>query len=211
MTLHLKIDPLRPEEKVLAQAVAILKEGGVIAYPTETFYGLGADAKQPSAVEKVFALKGRSYKNPLPVIIHGHEVLLELAEEITPAAKKAMQRFWPGPLTIIFRASGAVPPLITAGTGRIGVRISSHAVAQALARGLGGPLTATSANLAGGPECTRAEEVMAVFGSSVAAIVDSGPAPGGKGSTIVDATTVPPKILRQGAIEQGLLFGLFGK
>jgi L-threonylcarbamoyladenylate synthase len=201
MSVRLAVDPLRPEEEVLAQALAILKGGGVVAYPTETFYGLGADIRQPAAVEKVFLLKGRSYQNPLPVIIHSREVLSALVREIPPQAETAMHRFWPGPLTLVFWASAAVPRLVTAGTEKIGVRVSSHAVALALARGLAGPITATSANLAGGRECVSADEVSDLFGSSVDAVLDSGPTAGGKGSTILDVTTAPPMILRQGAID----------
>ena len=151
MTLCLKIDPGKPDEEKLAEAFRVLREGGVVAFPTETFYGLAADARNETAVEKIFRIKGRNFRNPIALIIADEREVVPLVEEIPAAAKILMQTFWPGPLTLIFRAAPSVSSRLTGGTGKIGIRVSSHPVARLLAAGLAGPLTATSANLSGAP------------------------------------------------------------
>lgn len=200
MTRCLKIHPERPDAGVLAEALAILRGGGVIAYPTETFYGLGADARQQGAVERIFRIKGRGFHNPIALIVASERELIPLAEEPSPAGRILIKAFWPGPLTLLFRAAPAVLPMLTASTGKIGVRVSSHPVARLLAAGLSGPLTATSANRTGGPECTSAAAVLDALGSSLDAVIDGGTTPGGSGSTLLDVTVEPPLILREGAI-----------
>ena len=200
MTLLLKIDPGKPDAKKLAEAVRVLREGGVVAFPTETFYGLGADARNETAVEKIFRIKGRNFRNPLSVIVANDRDVIPLVEEIPAAAKILMQTFWPGPLTLVFRASSSVLPRLTANTGKIGIRVSSHPLARLLAGGLGGPLTATSANLSGGPECSSADAVIRALGELPGSVIDGGETPRGAGSTILDVTIFPPRILREGAI-----------
>lgn len=200
MTLLLKIDPRNPDAEKLAEAVRVLCEGGVVAFPTETFYGLGADARNETAVEKIFRIKGRNFRNPLSVIVANDRDVIPLVEEIPAAAKILMQTFWPGPLTLVFRASSSVLPRLTANTGKIGIRVSSHPLARLLAGGLGGPLTATSANLSGGPECSSADAVIRALGELSGSVIDGGETPGGAGSTILDVTIFPPRILREGAI-----------
>jgi L-threonylcarbamoyladenylate synthase len=200
MTLLLKIDPRNPDAEKLAEAVRVLCEGGVVAFPTETFYGLGADARNETAVEKIFRIKGRNFRNPLSVIVANDRDVIPLVEEIPAAAKILMQTFWPGPLTLVFRASSSVLPRLTANTGKIGIRVSSHPLARLLAGGLGGPLTATSANLSGGPECFSADAVIRALGELPGSVIDGGETPGGAGSTILDVTIFPPRILREGAI-----------
>jgi L-threonylcarbamoyladenylate synthase len=196
----LKIDGQRPDESVIAEASSILGAGGVVAYPTETFYGLGADGHIKDAIKKIFVIKGRSFRNPISVIIGNATDVRGLVEEIPECALHLMEQFWPGALTIIFKASPDVSPLLTAGTGKIGIRLSSHPVAAALANRLGHPITATSANLSGKPECTSADEVIRGIGDQLDAVMDGGQTPGGLGSTIVDVTTDPPVILREGSI-----------
>jgi L-threonylcarbamoyladenylate synthase len=205
MTLCLKIDPGKPDEGKLAEFVRILREGGVVAYPTETFYGLGADARNETAVDKIFRMKDRNHRNPLPVIVADNGQLHPLVEEIPPAATLLIQKFWPGPLTLVFRAAPAVSSRLTGGTGKIGIRVSSHPVARFLAAGLSGPLTATSANPSGGPECSSAEAVTRALGDLPDAVIDAGATSGGAGSTILDMTLVPPCILREGAIPRSLI------
>ena len=205
MALFLKIDPGKPDEEKLAEVVRILLEGGVAAFPTETFYGLGADARNEEAVEKIFRIKGRNFRNPLSVIVANDREVIPLVEEIPATAKILMQTFWPGPLTLIFRAAPSVSSRLTGGTGKIGIRVSSHPVARFLAAGLAGPLTATSANLSGGPECSSADAVIRTLGDLPDAVIDGGPTPGGAGSTILDITVSPPRILREGAIPGGLI------
>ncbi len=196
----LKIDGQRPDESVIAEASSILGAGGVVAYPTETFYGLGADGQIEDAIKKIFVIKGRNFKNPISVIIGNAKDVRGLVEEIPKFALHLMETFWPGALTIIFKASPDVSPLLTAGTGKIGIRLSSHPVATALANRLGHPITATSANLSGKHECTSADEVIQGIGDQIDAVVDGGETLGGLGSTIIDVTTDPPAILREGSI-----------
>ena len=208
MTLLLKIDPGKPDAEKLAEAVRVLCEGGVVAFPTETFYGLGADARNESAVEKIFRIKGRNFRNPLPVIVADDGEIIPLVEEIPATATILMQTFWPGPLTLVFRASSSVLPRLTADTGKIGIRVSSHPLARLLAGGLGGPLTATSANLSGGPECSSADAVIRALGELPGSVIDGGETPGGAGSTILDVTVFPPRILREGAIPRSLILNV---
>ncbi len=210
MTRCLKIDPQKPDADNLAEAVRIVRAGGVIAFPTETFYGLGADAQNEAAVEKIFRIKGRDFKNPLPLIVASDREVIPLVEQIPEAAQILMKAFWPGPLTLVFRASSSVLPRLTADTGKIGIRVSSHPIARLLAEGLGGPLTATSANLSGGPECSSADAVMNALGNLPDRIIDGGATPGGKGSTVLDVTVFPPRILREGAISGSLILNTLG-
>ncbi|MBN2437157.1 MAG: threonylcarbamoyl-AMP synthase [Deltaproteobacteria bacterium] len=205
MSRCLKIDSEKPDAENLAEAVRILREGGVIGFPTETFYGLGADARNEAAVEKIFRIKGRDFRNPLPLIVANENDLIPLVEEIPEAAQILMKAFWPGPLTLVFRASSSLLPRLTAETGKIGIRISSHPVARLLAEALSGPLTATSANISGGPECSSAEAVMDALGDLTDAVIDGGTTPGGKGSTVLDVTVSPPLILRAGVVPSDLI------
>jgi L-threonylcarbamoyladenylate synthase len=205
MTLLLKIDPEKPDAEKLAEAIRVLRGGGVVAFPTETFYGLGADARNETAVEQIFRIKGRNFRNPISVIVADESEVIPLVEEIPAAAQFLMNTFWPGPLTLVFRASSSVLPRLTADTGKIGIRVSSHPLAGLLAGGLGGPLTATSANLSGEPECSSAAAVIRSLGELPGAVVDGGETPGGTGSTIVDVTIFPPRILRKGAISGDLI------
>jgi len=205
MTITLLIDPRNPAPEKIAAAVAVLRGGGVVAYPTETFYGLGADATNEAAIEKIFAIKGRTFNNPVAVIVAGEHDLLPLVSEIPENARILMQRFWPGPLTLIFWAAPAVSSRLTAGTGKIGIRISSHPIAALLARELGAPLTATSANRSGEPENADAAGIASSLGALPDLIVDGGATPGQPGSTILDVTAFPFRILREGAVPGNLV------
>jgi L-threonylcarbamoyladenylate synthase len=205
MTTILKIDPDKPEAERIDEAVAILKSGGVIAFPTETFYGLGADARNEAAIDKIFGIKGRDFKNPVLVVIGDRGHLDAFAAHIPEKARKLMDRFWPGPLTIVLPAAPSVSPKLTAGSGKIGIRLTSHPVAMAISKRLGGPVTATSANLSGAPECSSAAEVISQLEGKISGVIDGGQTPGGKGSTIVDATVSPVKVLREGVIPAALI------
>ncbi|OPY89515.1 MAG: Threonylcarbamoyl-AMP synthase [Syntrophaceae bacterium PtaU1.Bin231] len=193
------------ENGALREAVRLLRDGCIAAYPTETFYGLGADAGNEAAVKRIFEIKGRDFRNPIPLIIGEERVLRHFAAEIPETATRLIKTLWPGPLTLIFFATARVHPLLTGGTGKIGIRLSSHPIASSLARGIDGALTATSANLSGGPECNSAAEVMDQIGSRIDLIVDGGTTPGKAGSTIVDVTIAPPVILREGAVPLSLI------
>ncbi len=206
MTVRLKIDPANPDEKTLSEAGEILRGGGVVAFPTETFYGLGADARQEAAVEKIFRLKGRTLQNPISVIVDNDREAVRLVEQIPEAAQILIQKFWPGPLTMLFRPSFSVLPSLTGASGKIGIRVSSHTIARMLAKRLAGPLTATSANLSGQRECSSADDVIRAFGENLDAVIDGGITTGGLGSTILDVTVSPPVVRREGVISRSQIF-----
>lgn len=196
----LTLSPSSSMEKILDDAAAIILQGGVIAYPTETFYGLGVDATRPEAVRKIFEVKGRDFNNPVAVIIGDMDQLPPLVRTVSEAAQKLMDAFWPGPLTILFEASENVQPMLTAGTGKIGVRLSSHKFARRLSQMAHRPITATSANLSGASDCVDATAVIRQIGTKLDAIVDLGERGGTIGSTIIDATPGSLSILRPGMI-----------
>jgi len=187
-------------EIAVLSAVEILRSGGVVAFPTETFYGLGADISRETGIRKVFKIKSRGYHQPLLILIPSIRLLPGLALEIPASAKTLMSAFWPGGLTLVFWAAPGVNPLLTAGTGKIGIRLSSHPLATAISAALKQPITGTSANVTGSPPCRTAEETSRNLGNTVDLILDGGEAPGGLSSTLVDVTTTPPRILREGAI-----------
>jgi L-threonylcarbamoyladenylate synthase len=200
MTVQLVIDPGNPEGGALAEATRILRGGGIVAFPTETFYGLGVDARREAAVEKIYRIKGRNSRSPIAVIVDSARGVIPLVATVPEAAQILMQKFWPGPLTLVFHAAPSVLSLLTGGSGKIGIRVSSHAVARLLAKGIAGPLTATSANLSGEQECTRAADVIPLLGDRLDAVIDGGSTPGGIGSTILDITVTPPAVLRAGVV-----------
>jgi L-threonylcarbamoyladenylate synthase len=198
----LKVSAGQSQEDIINSAAAIVSRGGVIAYPTETIYGLGADATNEQAIRRIFEIKGRNFNNPISLIIGHSQDVYPLVCKVTVAAQKLMDAFWPGPLTIIFEAAGSVSPLLTADTGRIGIRLSGHDAARKIAGKAGKPLTATSANLSGSPECATADQVIAQLGDRLDTVVDLGKTSGSAGSTIIDATTEQPVILRSGGISR---------
>lgn len=210
MTVLLKTDPRNPDAEILAEASGILRRGGMIAFPTETFYGLAVDASQEAAVEKIFRIKGRESGNPVSVIVDSPEGVIPLVAEIPETARGLMEKFWPGPLTLVFHAASPVSVRLTGGTGKIGIRVSSHPIAQLLAERLSGPITATSANPSGGRECTTPEEVIHLLGTGLDAILDGGPTQGGMGSTVLDITAFPPAVLRAGAVSPREILDFLG-
>jgi len=194
------IDPASPDLSLVEKAADIMRHGGVIAYPTETFYGLGCDTTHKKAIEHLFSIKGRSVAKPVPLIIGSHGDLAKYVRSIPRAAQHLIGRYWPGALTIIFEKAPFLSEALTAGTEKIAIRLSSNPIAVSLARALSGAVTATSANLSNERECTTADEVMKSLGGRINAIIDGGTTPGGAGSTIVDVTVSPPAIVRQGMI-----------
>ncbi len=172
----------------------------MIAYPTDTFYGLGADPRNGSAVERLFDIKGRQVDQPILLLISDSAGIGEWAAEVPPRAAEIMKRYWPGPLTLIFRAKPDVLPELTAGTGTIGLRIPGNALTRDLLRFIGHALTGTSANLAGWPSPRTAQETAGAVGNLVDLVLDGGETVGGKPSTVVDVSADTPRVVREGAV-----------
>lgn len=189
-------------QTAIQDAARVIVSGGVVALPTESFYGLAVHALSEKAVERLFAVKGRREDNPVLILIASEESLDTCVKSVSERARKLMEHFWPGGLTLVFFAQPILPQSLTAGTGKIGVRLSSHPVARELARAVGAPITGTSANRSGQPSCSTAEEVMEAVGEDIDLILDGGRTQGGKGSTVLDLTLDPPMILRQGMVSR---------
>jgi L-threonylcarbamoyladenylate synthase len=209
MTRIIKINPDSPEPELIHEAVAIIKKGGVCAYPTETFYGLGVDVTNDQAIKKLFDVKRRDYGNPVAVIVSDRTMLASIVSEIPEKALVLMDLFWPGPLTILFNTNRKISKRLTTNTGKIGIRISSHPVAEALVRELGRPLTTTSANLSGFPPSFKAAHLRSYFKDKIDLIVDCGTLPPSAGSTVVDVTEEKLAVIREGVIKGELLFRYF--
>jgi len=184
----------------IARAVAVLKAGELVAFPTETVYGLGADASNTDAVCKVFAAKGRPADHPLIVHIADAAELPHWARDIPPSAQSLAQKFWPGPLTLVLKRSATVPDAVTGGQDTVAIRVPSHPVAQALLRAFGGGIAAPSANRFGRVSSTTAAHVREEFGDTVACVLDGGATDVGIESTIVDCSGDAPALLRPGMI-----------
>lgn len=198
MTGHI----LKADSQGIKQASQLILQGGVVAFPTETFYGLGADAGDVEALQKIFQIKEREENKPLLLLVADRAWVQDLVKKISPAAEALIERFWPGPLTLVFEASAHLPPILTANTGKVGLRVSSHPVTQALVQAVGRAITGTSANLSGQASPSLAAQVSQALGRKVDAILDGGKTAGGLGSTMLDVSAVLPKIIRQGAISQ---------
>lgn len=181
-------------------AASAFRRGGIIAYPTETFYGLGVDPFNKDAIASLFKLKGRSEASPVSIIIKDNEYLDKVAEEVPPVGKKLIEKFWPGPLTIIFKAKSSIPPELISHTGKIGVRVSSNPVCRKLVETIGSAITATSANPSGERPPVEAKEVLDYFNGSIDILIDGGKLAGRSGSTIVDITGKKAEIIREGEI-----------
>ena len=203
MTRVVAVDARAPSSAALADAVAALRAGHVIAFPTETFYGLGAAALTSAAVRHIFEVKGRPEDKPLLVLVDSIAMVERLAIEIPERARALMERHWPGALTLVLSARPDVPSGVTAGSGTVGVRLSAHPVAQALVRALGQPITAPSANPSGLPPPRTAAEVVGYFPRGLAIVLDGGATAGGAPSTVLDVTVDPPRVLRAGAVQVG--------
>ncbi len=200
----IKID-LNDETVFRSQMVRIkrvLNLGGVMAFPTDTFYGLGATAFNRTAVSRIFKIKQRTRDKPLLTLVASAYQVNTMTREIIPAAEILMDKLWPGPLTILFSARPELPPQLTANSGKIGVRQPANEMVQKLLSGIGFPVTATSANISGDKNITTAEEVESILGDQIDLIVDGGSTPGGKESTVLDVTLSPPLLIREGAVSR---------
>ncbi len=190
------------------QAVAVLRGGGIIAYPTDTVYGLGADIYNDEAVARVFHIKERPLNQPLPVLIADSRQVELLTGDLSRAAQLLMKRYWPGGLTIIVNKSSDFNSLVLAGSNKIGIRMPDHDITRAVIRELGRPVVGTSANLHDRPAALTASEVRDQLGNRVDFILNGGRCQGGKESTVIDLTIEPPAILRRGMIAEKEILAL---
>lgn len=194
------IDSRRPQAAAVARAADVLRGAGLVAFPTETVYGLGANALDRAAVAKIFAAKGRPATNPLIVHVSSVEQVAEIAASWPPVAQLLAERFWPGPLTLVLEKHPNLPDIVTAGGKTVAARSPAHAVAQGLIRAAGLPIAAPSANLSTRVSPTRAEHVLRDLDGKIDLVLDGGPTPGGLESTVLDLTSSPPVLLRPGLI-----------
>ena len=195
-------------QKQVEQAVSILKEGGIVAFPTDTVYGLGASITLPQAVARVYEVKKRPKNRPLPLLLADKSQLSEVAEAVPPIAWFLAEKFLGG-LTMVLFKSKVVPDIVSSGGKTVAVRVPTHPIPIALLKGVGTPITGTSVNLSGKPSALTAEEVYNQLKNKVDLVIDGGKCPGGKESTIVDLTGETPRILREGAISREELEGAY--
>ncbi len=206
-----RIGTVSPEPDLIKEAARVILDGGVILFPTTCLYGLGADALNSDAVERVFAIKHRPYYKPILVLIPSTEELNQLVRHVPPAAESLMRWFWPGRVTIVFNGKDTLPDRLTAGTGKIGVRLPGHPVAAALLNEVKRPITGTSANISGDTGCSRISDLNPDMVEKLDLLLDAGPLKGGIGSTIVDVTEDLPKILREGEVSEKEIFEAIGR
>jgi L-threonylcarbamoyladenylate synthase len=209
-TRILTVDPRLPEIEAMARAAAVLRGGGLVAFPTETVYGLGANALDPEAVAAVFRAKGRPAHNPLIVHVAEAAAARRVAADWPEEAARLARQFWPGPLTLVLPRRDGVPDGVTAGGPTVAVRVPAHPVALALLRAAGLPVAAPSANRSGQLSPTRAEHVLRGLGGHIDLVLDGGPTPGGIESTVLDVTCHPPRLLRPGLVGRAALEAVVG-
>lgn len=210
MTQYVSVDPARPDPEVVACAARIIREGGLVAFPTETVYGLGANAFDPAAVAGVFRAKGRPSDNPLIVHIAGTNDLEIAARAVPEKARKLGASFWPGPLTMVLLASPGVPRVTSGGLATVAVRVPAHPVATALIRASGTPVAAPSANRSGRPSPTNARHVLEDLDGRIDMILDGGPCTVGVESSVIDLTGDPPVLLRPGGLSRSSIEAVIG-
>jgi L-threonylcarbamoyladenylate synthase len=202
ITNRYTLDPSRPDPAVIARAGKIIAGGGVVVFPTQTLYGLGVNALDPHAVDRIFTIKERPPDKPVLILINSIYDIQKLSAEIPTAARKIIESCWPGGVTIVFRAAQGLPYNLTAGTGKIGIRLPLHPVARELLRSSSVPVTGTSANISGFAGCSTIKEISMGIQEHTDMILDAGALKGGLGSTIVDVTVTPPGILREGTVPE---------
>jgi L-threonylcarbamoyladenylate synthase len=206
----LRVDPFAPDPAIIARAAELLRRGEVVAFPTETVYGLGADATNPEAVQRIYDVKGRPAYNPLIVHVPDATAARRLAAAWPGEAEALAERWWPGPLTLVVRKSPVIPDIVTAGLPTVALRVPAHPVAQAILRASGVPMAAPSANLSGMTSPSQARHVERCLGSRIPLIIDGGPTEFGIESTVVDLSGSRPRLLRPGSISRAELERLLG-
>lgn len=205
-----EIDPVSPDAGIIREAARVLASGGLVVFPTETVYGLGADALNPRAVDRIFDAKGRPADNPIIVHVADVGAMAGLVTHTPAAAQTVIARCWPGPLTLVLPASPAVPEATRGGLPTVAVRMPAHPVALMLIRAAGCPVAAPSANRSGRPSPTTAHHVLADLGDAVDLVLDAGPTPVGVESTVLDLTGRTPVVLRPGGVTVETLQGILG-
>ena len=187
-------------ERGIEQAAEFLRSDGVVAYPTDTLYGLGCDSFSLKALHRILEVKGRSAEKGLPLLLAEPDDVVLVARPASPHFRPLADAFWPGPLTLVLKPVPGLPAPVLGPTGAVGVRVPDHPVPRTLSRALGKPIVGTSANLSGGPDPITAQDVYRALGDAIDHVVDGGPAHRGLPSTVVDITGERPRILRAGAI-----------
>ena len=199
-----RIDPLAPETGEIRKAAGLLKKKGILVFPTSGLYGLAADAFSVEAVGRVFDIKRRPADMPLLVMLSGGHDIQQVVRSV-PDFAEPLLGLWPGGITLIFEAGDRVPDILTGGTGKIGVRMPAHPAARALVRQFGGPITATSANRSGCPAVSKVADLDPRIIAGVDLVLDGGTLAGGSGSTVLDASRWPVRIIREGAVARQLI------
>jgi len=207
----LLIDPFNPQPELILKAAGLIKKGGVVLFPTRCLYGLGADAFNPEAVDRIFRIKQRPYNKPVSVLIKDTKDLHILVKHIPSTAKCIMDYFWPGQITIVFEAKSTISRNLTGGTGKIGIRLPEHPVALSLVKKVNSPITGTSANISGKTGCSAISDLDVQIADKIDIMLDAGPLKGGTGSTVVDVTTSFPTILREGYVSAKNIFSVLEK
>jgi len=210
MTQVIRLDPERPRLDAIEQAASIILEGGLVAFPTETVYGLGADAMNEGAVQRIFEAKGRPADNPLIVHVSNREMLEHVAIDVNERAQLLIERFWPGPLTLILKRGSRVAPSVSAGLPTVAARMPANTIALELLRAAGTPIAAPSANSSGRPSPTVAAHVLEDLGGRIDMVLDGGPTKIGIESTVLDVSDDSPAILRPGWVTREMLIKVIG-
>lgn len=205
MTKFIKVDPMNPEWDAVCTIAHEIIHGKVIVYPTDTIYGIGADACNPDAVERVFAVKKRDPGKPMLILVNSVEMAAQVAETIPEASLPIIEKFWPGPLTLIFRASSCLSSRLTGGTYTVGIRYPLHPFCIKVLEVCRRPITSTSANISGEEPPRSIGEITRIFESIVDLIVDGGDVASLVPSSVVDVTGAVPRLVREGAIRRAVL------
>jgi len=187
-------------DTAIKRAVADLRQGGVVAFPTETYYGLAVDPFNPDALSRLFAVKKRQTDKPILTLVSDRKQLAQLVRNIPEPFQTLMDRFWPGPLTLVIEGGPGLPSLLTGHTSTVGVRQSSHPVARQLCSSFGSAITATSANISGYAPAVNAGEIIHTFGTEIDLVIDGGTTPGGAGSTLIGLENGRLQLIRDGVI-----------
>jgi L-threonylcarbamoyladenylate synthase len=206
-TRVIQVDPANVRPDLMEQACETLRHGGLVAFPTDTLYALGANGLDPAAIERVLTVKGRHHGKPLSILVPSVEAAENLAASLPDGVRSLMQAFWPGALTVVVKASARIPAILRGAAGTVGLRMPAGSVAQALLTTFAGPIIGTSANKSGGADPADARTVQKTVGGQIDLILDGGRVTLGVPSTVIDCTRQPAHILREGAIPRSALQG----